>query len=277
MPFDNRDVVPYNPYLSRRFECHINVEIVASLKSVKYVYKYIHKGHDRAELAFRFKNDEIAAHVDARYVGPAEASWRLFGFPLHGISHHIERLAVHLKSMQSCLYEEGAERAARVRAEGRKTSLMAWFVLNQETEDFRDVLYINIPQHCVWNARDTRWVKRQRGSDKVIARLSGASPLEHDRYYLYLLLLHVPAARDWEDLKRVPGMTSPVATFQEAAVLRGLVDDESEYRKALQDAAELKTPRSLCTLFALLLLNCGIVDGLPYWEEFRERFSADYA
>ena len=85
---------------------HINVEIVASLNSVKYVYKYIHKGHDRAELAFRFKNDEIAAHVDARYVGPAEASWRLFGFPLHGMSHHIDRLAVHLESMQSCLYEK---------------------------------------------------------------------------------------------------------------------------------------------------------------------------
>lgn len=29
---NNRDGVPYNEYLSRRFNCHINVEIFAGLK-----------------------------------------------------------------------------------------------------------------------------------------------------------------------------------------------------------------------------------------------------
>ena len=68
---DNRDVVPYNPGLSKKLRCHINLEVVASIKAVKYLYKYIHKGHDRAELTMG--TDEISQHLNARYVGPPEA------------------------------------------------------------------------------------------------------------------------------------------------------------------------------------------------------------
>ena len=41
---DNGWVVPYNPYLLVKFECHLNVEICASIDSVKYLFKYITKG-----------------------------------------------------------------------------------------------------------------------------------------------------------------------------------------------------------------------------------------
>jgi hypothetical protein len=50
---DNRWVVPYNPYIIRTFNCHINVEACSSIKSVKYLFKYIYKGHDRASVAVR--------------------------------------------------------------------------------------------------------------------------------------------------------------------------------------------------------------------------------
>jgi hypothetical protein len=46
--FDNRWVVPYNPYLTMRYQCHINVEVYSSITAVKYLYKYVYKGHDRA-------------------------------------------------------------------------------------------------------------------------------------------------------------------------------------------------------------------------------------
>jgi hypothetical protein len=45
---DNRWVVPYNRLLSLKYNCHLNVEYCASIKSVKYLHKYVYKGHDRA-------------------------------------------------------------------------------------------------------------------------------------------------------------------------------------------------------------------------------------
>lgn len=36
---DKRWVVPYNPYLLRMFNCHINVKVCSSIKAVKYLYK----------------------------------------------------------------------------------------------------------------------------------------------------------------------------------------------------------------------------------------------
>ncbi|PIA31356.1 hypothetical protein AQUCO_05000025v1 [Aquilegia coerulea] len=96
---DNRDVVPYNPYLSERFDCHINVEICASVMAVKYIHKYIYKDHDRTTMVVGAENDEIQQYLDARYVGPVEAAWRLYGFRIHGELPSVTRLALHLKGM----------------------------------------------------------------------------------------------------------------------------------------------------------------------------------
>ena len=44
--FDNCWVVPYNPYLTRHYETHVNVEVCATVKAVKYIHKYIYKSSD---------------------------------------------------------------------------------------------------------------------------------------------------------------------------------------------------------------------------------------
>jgi hypothetical protein len=43
-------VVPYNLYLSLLFNCHINMEVCTFVAVVKYFYKYVYKGHDRAQV-----------------------------------------------------------------------------------------------------------------------------------------------------------------------------------------------------------------------------------
>ncbi|GAA0164737.1 hypothetical protein LIER_20298 [Lithospermum erythrorhizon] len=75
---DNRWVIPYNPQLLAEFNCHMNVEICCDIKDVKYLYKYIHKEHDK--VMFRIGSDksstvnEIAAFQNARWVSPVEAT-----------------------------------------------------------------------------------------------------------------------------------------------------------------------------------------------------------
>lgn len=84
---DNRWVVPYNPYLLRMYNCHINVEVCSSIKAVKYLFKYIYKGHDRAsvtqgEADSNGNIDEIQQYRDARWITPPEALWRIYSFDL---------------------------------------------------------------------------------------------------------------------------------------------------------------------------------------------------
>jgi len=96
--YDNRWVVPYNPYLSKRYNAHINVEVCSGVRAVKYIYKYVYKGHDRATVAVdngQDQNDEITMFQDARYVGAPEAAWRLLHYPLQRRAPSICRLQVH--------------------------------------------------------------------------------------------------------------------------------------------------------------------------------------
>ena len=50
VPLDNRHIVPYNPYLSKKYNAHINVEICSTINSCKYLYKYVYKGPDMASV-----------------------------------------------------------------------------------------------------------------------------------------------------------------------------------------------------------------------------------
>ena len=84
---NNSWVVPYNPYLLLRYNCHINVEICASTKATKYLYKCIHKVGDRMMMRVyedgeQISRNEVRAFQDCKSFGASEATWRLFEFPM---------------------------------------------------------------------------------------------------------------------------------------------------------------------------------------------------
>jgi len=98
-------VVPYNPYLLSKFNCHINVEICCDIKIVKYIYKYICKGHDKIAFNLHTDNtnieiDEIKEYQSARWVSPPEATWRIYAFPISEMNPCVYHLQLHLDGQQ---------------------------------------------------------------------------------------------------------------------------------------------------------------------------------
>lgn len=75
---DNQFVVPYNRDLLVKYQCHMNIEICCHARTLKYLFKYCLKGHDRAtvELSTNKKQgtddslpvDEIQSYFDGRYI-----------------------------------------------------------------------------------------------------------------------------------------------------------------------------------------------------------------
>ncbi len=103
-----------------RYQCHINVEVYSSITAVKYLYKYVYKGHDRALAVVQPEAgvlpatalqattggadgnnvptawNEVQNYLDGRYFSANKACHWLFAFDLHDMHPNVYRLAVHL-------------------------------------------------------------------------------------------------------------------------------------------------------------------------------------
>ncbi|XP_014787964.1 uncharacterized protein LOC106881947 [Octopus bimaculoides] len=100
---DNRSVVPYSPFFLVKYGGHCNVEIRASVKSVKYISKYIHKSHNRVTVNISGQTNAQQIHknyINGHYTSSSEAVWRILGFKLHGSYPAVKRLTVHLSQQQ---------------------------------------------------------------------------------------------------------------------------------------------------------------------------------
>ncbi|CAF1168005.1 unnamed protein product [Rotaria sordida] len=280
---DNRWIVPYNPYLLMKYNAHINVEICATVKSIKYLFKYIYKGHDCANIKLQrpvqegaaqgtLEWDEIKAHLDARYVSAPEAAWRLFEFPLHDKSHAIIRLAVHLPNQQPVYFAEGNERQALEKATMKDTTLTACFKLNSKNPDAQKYFYHDIPEHFVFERNGT-WKHRVQG-ENIIGRMYSVSPSDVERYHLRLLLLYTPGACSFDDLKTVDGHVCQ--TFMEAAKRRGLLRDDTEYEKCMSEAVIFQMPQQLRTLFCVILLYWNPTKPVDLWNSFKAHMAEDF-
>jgi len=173
-------------YLSLLFNCHINVEVYTSVAVVKYLYKYIYKGHDRAQVDVGpvdvvapdgvapvqpCMRDEIKIYQDDRYVLASEASHCLYGFDQHKEHSNVIRLAMHLKGRQTILFQEGTD-AATVLNRNPHTTLIAWFAFNKTAQEHLNpsaplrlalnTLYHDFPHIATWKNKEKQWALRTR-------------------------------------------------------------------------------------------------------------------
>ncbi|XP_066935326.1 uncharacterized protein [Clytia hemisphaerica] len=170
LDLDNRWVVPYCPYLCKKYNAHINLE---AIKAVKYLYKYIYKGHDTA----------------------------------------------HIRN-------------------GNKSKV------------------------------------RERGHGTVISRMYNASIHEGERYFLRVLLLHVPGATSFEYLRTFDGEIYP--TFREACLARGLLADDNIWVETLNEVVRVATPVKIRRTFCTILIHGEPNNPAELWESFKEHMIQDF-
>ena len=206
------------------------------------LFKYVYKGHDcnNLEESEKCNHDEVKNFLDAKCVTAPEAMWRLSEFDMQGKSHTINRLPVHLPEQQNVYFRPGNEEDALHRA--TETKLTAWFKLNADPDNgpkARQYLYPDIPKKFVFHKDEACWKPRKRG-DKIIGRMYSVSPRDREKYCLRLLLLHVRGATSYEDLRSVNGVV--LGSFQEACIAKGLMENDQEWDRAIQEAISLWMP-----------------------------------
>ncbi|XP_019240496.1 PREDICTED: uncharacterized protein LOC109220481 [Nicotiana attenuata] len=89
----------------------MNVEVCSDIKVVKYLYKYICKGHDKIAVYVHDNDtnkeiDEIKEYQSTRWVSPPEAAWRLFGFSISEMYPSVYHLQLHLNGQQLVSFKD---------------------------------------------------------------------------------------------------------------------------------------------------------------------------
>ncbi|KAL6540740.1 hypothetical protein OROMI_024623 [Orobanche minor] len=145
---DNRFVVPYNAFLIMKYRAHINVEYCNQGQSVKYLFKYINKASDRMDARITNTNNEISEDADCRYISACEVMWRIFEFPIHYRTPHVERLSFHLGGEQTCVFREGDYiDNVLVKNTIAESQFLQWMEINENSVEARQWLYSEFTQH----------------------------------------------------------------------------------------------------------------------------------
>ncbi|GAN11858.1 hypothetical protein MAM1_1133d11475 [Mucor ambiguus] len=265
---DNRWIVPHNLYLAAKYnDAHINVEICTQVNSIKYVYK----GHDRAQVHLdKTEQDKINNLLDARYVSASEACLlRILSYPMHKEFSSCQRLDVYLPGNSLIYCSENDHPSEVLNRDVFDTTLTAWFKYNSSYPDDEAAMPTLYPNFCEMYAfhktRNGRfWAARRAGFGGTIGRIIYTiSPRDNEKHYLRLLLLHVPGAKSFADLRTVDGVVHN--TFQAAACGLGLLAEDNEWSAAMTEAALTQPPSALRQLFCILVAFSGVSDPFRLW------------
>ncbi|XP_022028245.1 uncharacterized protein LOC110929395 [Helianthus annuus] len=278
---DNRSVVPYNKKLLKRYQAHINVEWCNQAGSIKYLFKYINKGPDRATVAVfdsdrgpdeEIPKDEIKEYYEARYVSACEASWRIFANDVHCRYPSVMRLPFHLLGQQNVVFscDDDIEDVLN-KPQVNSSIFLEWMKMNNSKPEARELTYVEFPSKYVWKLKDRCWQPRQ--NYVVIGRIYFASPSLGEAYYLRILLTKVKGPRSFEEIRTYDGVVYP--TFRDACYACGLLDDDNEYIECIKESSFTGNGHYLRSLFGTLFLSNTLSRPEVVWEKTCELLSED--
>ncbi|MCH81881.1 helicase-like protein, partial [Trifolium medium] len=269
---DNRFVVPYNKHLLLKYNAHINVEWCNQSRSIKYLFKYVNKGHDRVTAGFYHSADnnngarvfdEIKMYYDCRYLSACEAVWRIFVFDVHHREPSVERLTFHLEDEQSVIFpDEASIEDIVAKPYAKHTKFLAWMDANKKYPHARDLTYSEFPTRFVWKKDKREWSPRKKGFS--IGRLHFVPPGSGPKFYLRTLLTYVRGPTSFDDIRTVNNVK--YNSFKDACFALGLMDDDKEFILGIKEAGHWGSGAFLRRLFVILLLSGQLHQPHSVWN-----------
>ncbi|AEE09607.1 putative DNA helicase [Cotesia vestalis bracovirus] len=280
---DNSWIVPYSPLISKSFKTHCNVEYCNSVKSIKYICKYVTKGSDMAVFGLQSSNtnDEISRYQVGRYVNCNEAIWRIFAFPIHERHPTVTHLAVHLENGQRVYFT--ASNATQRAETPPATTLTSFFAICQSDQFARTLLYSEMPRYYTWNASSKNFQRRKQGdavpgypdvrSTDALGRMYTVHPKNNECFYLRLLLVNVRGPTSFESLRTVNGVIFP--TYRAACEELKLLENDSHWDTTIAEAIICASPSQIRTLFAIIISTCFPSNPCNLWHKYKDNMSED--
>jgi PIF1-like helicase len=256
-------IVPHNPYLLERYQCHINCEIAGHIRSCKYVYKYCFKAPDYCHVAV----NEIDVFLSGRLLSCAEAVFRILGLRLHQEWPPVQRLDIHLPRQHSVVFNPcDDEDVISSQLLDSTSKLLSWFTLNQQDVSARQWRYVDIPEHFVWDVPARQW--RARGNRRFsLGRMPSVSYNNLELHALRMLLHSARGARSFIDLRTIDGHI--YNSFHDAATAAGMMEDNGEAIAIFTQMVGCQiSVASLRSQFCSLLAHCGPSNPMELFNMF---------
>ncbi|XP_026443887.1 uncharacterized protein LOC113344030 [Papaver somniferum] len=193
----------------------------------------------------------------------------LLEYQLHEENPSVQRLYVHLPNKQRVVYNSKRPMSSIIQtAQEHKTTLMGYFKYYAKNPTAPTYTYQEFPQHFVWKKETKEWKIRQQGFS--IGRMYFVSPNAGELYYLCMLLINVRGAQSFDGLRTVTNGEACTVhdTFKEACIALGILANDGESEKCLQEAVVMQTGNQLRKLFCIILSEGNPTKPKLLWEKY---------
>ena len=181
----------------------------------------------------------------------------------------MQQLQVHLENEQRVTFRpDGTHSLADLIHD---TQLTGFFKANWKYEDARRLYYSKFPSEFVWNLVTFEWLPRKKQT--VYGRLVYIPPNAGEKFYARLVLSVAKNLQSFDDLHRFDGVLYD--TIREACLARGLLEDNGEWQRSLDEAKHFQTGFILRGLFVVILRDCLPAEPRSLWNEYKEYICDD--
>ena len=261
------------------------------------------------------KVNEVKRYLASRYVTAPEAFWRMFGGEITSIYPEVVRLDCHLENQQMVYVdvvqpdrpltrkqrEEHEAKALKATATSltqamsiAKTGSNARQKLDpalaaKAKQIARRITYPQFPGYFTWSTADKQWKLRKTRMNKHFdendnEQLSNAvgrvHPVQHsntEASCFRMILHHIKTPQSFKAARTstVGDQAIVHSSFMAAALDMGLLSDDQEVMRGLDEAVLMNHPHAFRAAFAVALTFCTPTNPQALYDRYRDDLAAD--